>query len=288
MERGSRTGELVVVRNGPLVISASANEPIYRRIAELWEYRQLLWTLVERDLRVRYKQAVLGIGWAIIQPLLTMGVFAVVFGRLAGIRPGGNVPYPLFAYAGLLPWQLFAYGLAQASNSLVAEQRLITKVYFPRLIVPVAPVLAASVDLAFGFLVMLAMMLWYGVRPGWTLLVAPLFIVAAAATALGAGLWLSALNALYRDIRHTVPFLLQLWFFLSPVAYPSSLIPAQWRVWYELNPMQGAVEGFRWAMFGGGQGFSWLMLEQAGLIAALVSSGLYYFRRVERYVADVV
>jgi lipopolysaccharide transport system permease protein len=256
-------------------------------LRELWLYRELLWFLAVRDVKVRYKQTVLGAAWAVIQPLFTMIVFSIFFGRLAGISSDG-VPYPLFALCALLPWQLFSYALTQSSNSLVAEQRLITKVYFPRLIVPLSSVLAGLVDFGIAFVLLLGMMAWYGMAPGWAALTVPLFLLFAVATALAVGLWLAALNVQYRDFRYTIPFLAQLWMFVSPVAYPSSLVPEPWRPLYGLNPMAGVIEGFRWALLGRADPSWGLLGVSAAVVALLLVGGLFYFRRMEKTFADVV
>jgi lipopolysaccharide transport system permease protein len=256
-------------------------------LGELWRYRELLWFLALRDIKVRYKQTVLGAAWAIIQPLFTMIVFSIFFGRLAGI-PSDGLPYPLFALCGLLPWQLFAYALTQASNSVVAEQRLITKVYFPRLIIPLASVLSGLVDFAIAFGLLLGMMALYGVAAGWAVLAVPLLVVFAVATALAVGLWLSALNVKFRDFRYTIPFLTQFWMFVTPVVYPSSIVPEPWRPLYGLNPMAGVVEGFRWALLGAGEVSGGLLLVSVASVTVLLVGGLFYFRRMERVFADIV
>jgi lipopolysaccharide transport system permease protein len=257
---------------------------------DLWEYRDLLYFLVWRDIKVRYKQTALGAAWAILQPLLTMVAFSVFFGRLAKV-PSDGIPYPVFAYAALLPWQLFAYAMTEAGNSLVGSQNLITKVYFPRLVIPIAAVLGGLVDFGISFVVLLLLMAGYGIRPTIAVVTIPLFILLVIATALGVGLWLSALNVRYRDVRYTIPFLTQFWLFLTPVAYPSSLVPAKWRVIYGLNPMAGVVEGFRWALLGrkDAPGPIGPMLAVSVLIvAALLAGGVYYFRRTEASFADTI
>jgi lipopolysaccharide transport system permease protein len=259
---------------------------------ELWRYRELLWFLAARDVNVRYKQTVLGVAWAVIQPLFTMIVFSVFFGRLAKI-PSDGVPYPLFALTGLLPWQLFSYALTQSSNSLVNEQRLITKVYFPRLVVPLGSVLSGLADFAVAFVLLLlgigVHIAMGGSNPiGWPILLLPLFIVFAVASALSVGLWLAALNVQYRDVRYTVPFLAQMWLFLTPIAYPSSLVPAEYRVLYGLNPMTGVVEGFRWAIVGGPAPDGGMMAASIAMASVLLIGGLFYFRRLEIKFADVV
>jgi lipopolysaccharide transport system permease protein len=255
-------------------------------LAELWRYRELLFFLAMRDIKVRYKQTALGVAWAVLQPLASMVVFTIFFGNLAGVKSDG-IAYPLFALVGLLPWQLFAYALTQSSNSLVAEQRLITKVYFPRLLVPIASVISGLADFAVAFVLVLGMMFFYRVPVGVTLLAVPPLVLFAVITALTVGLWLSALNVQYRDVRYMVPFLTQFWMFVTPVVYPSSLVPEGWRTIYGLNPLAGVVEGFRWALLGTPEPPLGMMAVSAGTVAVLLVGGLYYFRRLERTFADV-
>jgi lipopolysaccharide transport system permease protein len=255
-------------------------------LRDIWDYRELLYFLVWRDIKVRYKQTALGAAWAILQPVLTMLVFSLFFGRLAKV-PSDNVPYPVFAYAALLPWQLFAYSLTEASNSLVGSQNLITKVYFPRLLIPMASVLWGVVDFSISFAVMLIMMFSYGIFPSAAILTIPIFLLFAIATALSVGLWLSALNVKYRDVRYTIPFLTQFWLFATPVAYPSSLVPQKWRVLYGLNPMAGVVEGFRWALLGQSSGPAALVWVSVVVVLLLFVGGLFYFRRMESTFADI-
>jgi lipopolysaccharide transport system permease protein len=256
-------------------------------LRELWRYRELLWFLALRDIQLRYKQTALGVAWAVIQPLFTMVVFTIFFGRLAKV-PSDGIPYPLFALVALLPWQLFAYALTQSSNSLVNEQRLITKVYFPRLIVPLASVISGVADFAVAFVLVLGMMAWYAVAPSWNMLAVPLLVLFALATALAVGLWLAALNVQYRDVKYLIPFLTQIWMFASPVAYPSSLVPEAYRPIYGLNPMAGVIEGFRWALLGLGEPPTALVAVSFLTVAALLVGGMYYFRRLERQFADIV
>lgn len=257
------------------------------RLGDLWHYRELLYFLVWRDVKVRYKQTALGAAWAIIQPFMTMVVFALFFGRLAGM-PSDGVPYPLFAYAALVPWTFFAQAMSQASNSLVGSASLITKVYFPRLVVPLASVLSGIVDFLFAFAVLLVLMPWYGVSLSLRLFFVPLFVLLAVITALAVALWLSALNVEYRDARYTVPFLTQFWLFATPVAYPSSLLSEPWRTVYSLNPMVGVVEGFRWALLNSGSAPG-MMIGVSSLAAlTLLIGGAFYFRRLERTFADRV
>jgi lipopolysaccharide transport system permease protein len=254
---------------------------------ELWDYRELLYFLTWRDVKVRYKQTALGAAWAIIQPLFMMLVFSLFFGRLAKI-PSDGIPYPIFTFCALLPWQLFAHALTESSNSLVANERLITKVYFPRLVVPIAAVLGGLVDFAVAFAILLVMMLYYGIVPSWAIVTLPGFILLAVMTALGVGLWLSALNVKYRDVRYTINFLIQFWLFATPVAYPSSLVPAKWRALYGLNPMAGVVEGFRWALLGKQEAPGAMLWVSVAVVIVILIGGLYYFRRMEQEFADVV
>jgi lipopolysaccharide transport system permease protein len=257
------------------------------RLRELWEYRELAYFLVWRDVKVRYKQTALGAAWALLQPFLTMVVFAVFFGRLAKM-PSDGLPYPIFAYAALVPWTFFANALTQASNSLVGSASLIKKVYFPRLIVPVAAVLSGIVDFALAFAVLLIMMAGYHVGFTARLLFIPLFVGLTVTTALGVALWLSALNVQYRDVRYLLPFLTQFWLFATPVAYPSSLLSEPWRTVYGINPMVGVVEGFRWALLNTGSAPGPMLLVSSLVSVVLVVGGAYNFRRLERTFADRV
>jgi lipopolysaccharide transport system permease protein len=256
-------------------------------LRELWAYRELLYFLVWRDIKVRYKQTALGASWAVIQPFFTMIIFSLFFGRLAGV-PSDDVPYPIFSFAALVPWTFFANGLTMSGNSLVGSQELIRKVYFPRLSIPIATVLAGLVDFAIAFVVLLAMMAWYDVVPGVkVLLVLPLLLLAMV-TALGVGLWLAALNVQYRDVKYVIPFLTQVWLFATPIAYPSSLLPEQWRAVYAINPMVGVVEGFRWALLGTDTAPGPMVLVSSLTAILLLVGGAFYFRRLERTFADVV
>lgn len=257
------------------------------KLKELWEYRELLYFLTWRDIKVRYKQTALGAAWAILQPFLTMLVFTIFFGRLAKV-PSDGVPYPIFSYTALLPWQLFAYSLTQAGNSMVASQQLIKKIYFPRLVIPISAVLGGLVDFCFAFVLLLVMMAYYGIAPTWGIVCLPFFLLLALATALAVGLWLSALNVKYRDVRYTLPFLTQFWLFVTPIAYPSSLVPEKWRLLYGLNPMAGVVEGFRWALLGKSGGMGPMVLVSALAVTGLLFGGLVYFKHLERTFADVV
>lgn len=256
-------------------------------LAEIWRYRELLYFLVWRDIKVRYKQTFLGAAWAVLQPFLTMVVFSVFFGYLAKV-PSDGQPYPLFTYTALLPWQLFAYALAESSNSIVNNQRLISKIYFPRLIVPLAGVVAGLVDFLIAFVVLIGMLVFYHQPFTIRILALPQFILLAVATALAAGLWLSTLNVRYRDVRYLMPFLTQLWFFLTPIAYPTSLIPQAFRPFYALNPMVGVVEGFRWALLGGQSLDLVVFLVSTVAVAVLLIGGMIYFRRMETTFADLL
>jgi lipopolysaccharide transport system permease protein len=275
------------VAGAPTLIIRPARGWIAVNLRELWRYRELAFFLTWRDVSVRYKQTALGALWAIIQPFMTMLVFSVFFGRLGKI-PSDGAPYPIFAFCALLPWQLFANSLTEAGNSLVSNQALVTKVYFPRLVIPISATLAGLLDFAIAFVILLAMMVFYGIAPtaaAWTL---PLFLVLALVTALGVGLWLSALNVQYRDVRYTIPFLTQFWLFATPIAYPSSMIPERWRALYGLNPMAGVVEGFRWALLGTGHAPGPMLAVSSLTAAAVLVTGLFYFRRMERTFADTV
>lgn len=255
-------------------------------LRELATYRELLYFLVWRDVKVRYKQTVLGAGWAILQPLLTMGVFSLFLGRLAGV-PSDGIPYPLFSFAALVPWTYFSSALTGGAASIVGSQQLISKVYFPRLLVPLAAAVTPLVDFAFAMVVLFAMMSWYHVVPGAAIVWLPLFVLLAVASAFAASLWLATLTATFRDVRYIVPFVVQFWMFATPVAYPASLVPEKWRVLYGLNPMTGVVEGFRWALVGGPS--PGLMVFPAVLVVAVwLVVGLVYFRHQEGTFADVL
>jgi lipopolysaccharide transport system permease protein len=256
-------------------------------LRELWAYRELLYFLVWRDIKVRYKQTVLGAGWAIIQPVFTMLVFSLFFGKLARV-PSDGVPYPLFSYAALVPWTFFAQGLTQSSDSLVGSSNLIKKIYFPRLVIPLGTVCAGMVDFALAFSVLVVLSLSYGIRPTLNILWLPLFVVLALVTALGVGLWLSAFNVKYRDVKYVVPFFTQIWMFATPIAYPSSLLSGKWRIVYGLNPMAGVVEAFRWALLGTKPAPTAMICISWMAAILILVAGAYYFRRMERSFADVV
>jgi lipopolysaccharide transport system permease protein len=256
-------------------------------LREMWEYRELLYFFVWRDLKVRYKQTAIGVAWVVLQPLLAMLVFTLFFGRLAKM-PSEGLPYPVFYYTALLPWMYFATSLTHATSTMVEHEKVITKVYFPRLLLPFSSVLSGLVDFAAGFVLLIGMMLYYRRTPTIATLLAPLFLLLAVLTALAMGLWLSALNAIYRDVRYVTPFLVQFWMFASPVAYPSTLVPARWRWLYGLNPMAGVVEGFRWALTGNGQAPGVLVLVSAASVLLLFIGGVIYFQKMEGTIADMV
>jgi len=257
------------------------------KLGDVWAYRELLYFLVWRDIKVRYKQTVLGAAWAVIQPFFSMVVFSLFFGKLAKM-PSDGIPYPIFAFAALVPWSYFAGALSQSANSLVDSANLIKKVYFPRLTIPIANALAGLVDFAIAFVVLLGMMLWYGVMPTARILWLPAFLLLALVTALAVGLWLSVLNVEYRDVRYTIPFLTQFWMFATPIVYPSSLLSEPWRTVYGLNPMVGVVEGFRWALLGAKTAPGPVIAVSACASLALLVGGAFYFRRMEKTFADVV
>jgi lipopolysaccharide transport system permease protein len=271
----------------PVIRLQSSHGWVSLGLRELWEYRELLYFLTWRDVSVRYKQTVLGISWAIIQPLMTMVVFSLFFGRLAKI-PSDGVPYPIFTYAALVPWIFFANGLIQSSNSLVGNANLIKKVYFPRLAIPISTVLSGVLDFVLAFLVLLGMMLYYGLVPTLNVLWLPPLFLLALVTSLGVGLWFSALNVQFRDVRYAVPFLAQLWMFSTPIAYPSSLLSEPWRTLYGLNPMVGVVEGFRWALLGTDTTPRFTIAASSLVALALLVGGAFYFRRMEKTFADIV
>lgn len=257
------------------------------KVKELWEFRELLFFLVWRDIKVRYKQTALGVAWAIIQPVMTMIVFSIFFGKLAKLSSDG-VPYPIFSFAALVPWTLFSNGLTQATNSIVSSSNLIKKVYFPRLIIPMATVLAGVVDFVLAFGVLILMMMFYGIFPTINIVWIPVFILIAVIASLAISLWLSALNVEYRDVKYIIPFITQIWLFATPIAYSSSLLSEPWRTVYGLNPMVGVVEGFRWALLGTETQPGWMVLVSAIASLILLISGAFYFRRMEKTFADII
>jgi lipopolysaccharide transport system permease protein len=256
-------------------------------LREVWESRELLYFLTWRDIKVRYKQTVLGAAWAVIQPFLTMVVFSIFFGRLGRI-PSDGIPYPIFSYSALVPWTFFAAGVAQSANSVVGNANLIRKVYFPRLAIPLAAVASEGVDFAIAFVVLLGMMLYFGIMPTATIAWLPPLVLLSAATSLGVGLWLAALNVQFRDVRYVVPFVIQFWMFATPIVYPSSLLGEKWRAIYAINPMVGAIEGFRWALLGTATAPGPMIAASSSAALAILFSGAFYFRRVEKEFADLV
>jgi lipopolysaccharide transport system permease protein len=269
-----------------LIIEAGRTESQYWK--DLWRYRELFYFLAWRDILVRYKQTVIGIAWALIRPFLTMIVFTIVFGNLAKL-PSGGAPYPILVFAAMLPWQFFASALAECSNSLIVNSNLISKVYFPRLIVPSSAVIVSFVDFLISGIILLALMIWFNFVPDWRILTLPLFILLAFSAAMGAGLWLAALNVKYRDFRYIVPFIVQFGLYISPVGFSSSIVPPQWRLLYSINPMVGVIDGFRWAILGGEAQLYWPgFILSTGLVALLLLTGIWYFRQTERTFADVI
>jgi len=256
-------------------------------LQDLWLYRELIYFLTWRNLKVRYKQTVLGVGWAVLQPFLTMVVFSIFFGNLAGI-PSDGMPYPIFSFTALLPWTLFSKALQDASRSLVASAHMITKVYFPRMILPLSSVLSGVVDFVIAFIVLLGMMVYFGITPTINIWMLPFFLLLTLVTAVGVGLWLSALNVLYRDIGYILPFLTQLWMFITPIAYPASMVPEKWQILYAINPMTGVVEGFRWALLGTGKAPGTMFFVSSAVAVVVLISGMFYFKRMERLFADMV
>ncbi len=270
-----------------LIIEAGRTEAQYFR--DLWRYRELFYFLAWRDILVRYKQTAVGVAWALIRPFLTMVVFSLVFGRLANLPSEGNAPYPILVFAAMLPWQFFASALTECSNSLITNANLISKVYFPRLIVPTSAVIVCFVDFLISGIILLGLMAWYDATPSWRIVTLPLFTAIAFAAAIGAGLWLAALNVQYRDFRYVVPFLVQFGLYISPVGFSSAIVPEQWRLVYSLNPMVGVIDGFRWAIIGGDVQLFWPgFLLSLLLVLGLLVTGFFYFRRMERTFADVI
>jgi lipopolysaccharide transport system permease protein len=271
----------------PVIHIAPSRGWVSLRLRELWEYRELLYFFVWRDVKVRYKQTFLGIAWAVLQPLFTMVIFSVFFGRLAKI-PSDGIPYPIFSYTALVPWTFFATGLNQSSNSLVNNATLLKKVYFPRLAVPLAAALAGLVDFVPALIVLLGMMAYYGIYPTAHILLLPLFLLLALVTSLGVGIFFSTLNVHFRDVRYTIPFIVQCWLIATPIAYSSSLVPERWRTLYAINPMVGVVEGFRWALLDTGTAPGPMIVVSSGAALMLLAIGAFYFRRLEKTFADVV
>ncbi|MBF0494347.1 MAG: ABC transporter permease [Candidatus Omnitrophica bacterium] len=256
-------------------------------LKELWKYRELLWIFVARDIKVRYKQTVLGASWAVLQPFMTMVVFSIFFGRLAKM-PSEGIPYPVFSFAALVPWTFFANGLAQCSNSLVVREDLVKKVYFPRLILPISSVLGGIVDFAIAFMVLIGIMLFYGIFPTVNIVWLPFFIFLSLITALGSGMWLTTMNIQFRDIRYALPFLVQFWMFATPIVYPAGLLSAKWKMIYALNPMVGVIEGFRWALLGTDTRPEKMIIISTLVSVTILITGAFYFKRAEKGFADIL
>lgn len=275
------------MRTEELIIEAGRVERHYWR--DLWRYRELFFFLAWRDILVRYKQTLIGIAWAVLRPVLTMIVFTIIFGKLAKLPSEGNAPYAIMVFAAMLPWQFFANAFSEAGASLISNASMISKVYFPRLIVPTSTVIVSLVDLLISAIILAALMVWYGYSPSLRVLTLPLFVLMAFAVALGAGLWIAALNVKYRDFRYIIPFIVQFGLYVSPVGFSSSIVPEKWRMLYSLNPMVGVIDGFRWAILGGEATLYWPgMLLALGLVALLLITGVIYFRRTEKTFADVI
>lgn len=273
-------------QNPVLVIEAGSGLSNYWR--DLWQYRELFYFLAWRDVLVRYKQTAIGVAWSVLRPLLTMIVFAVIFGKLAKL-PSGGVPYPLLVFAAMLPWQFFANSLSESSMSLVGNANLISKIYFPRLIIPAGSVIVSLLDFLISFVILVALMLWYGIGPTWHLLALPLLIVMAFAAAFGFGLWITSLNVKYRDFRYVIPFIVQFGLYISPVGFTSAIVPEKWRLLYSINPLVGVIDGFRWSILGGSTAIYWPgFLLSLAVIAIVLITGVAYFRKVERKFADII
>ena len=269
-----------------LIIEAGRTEKNYWQ--DIWRYRELFYFLAWRDILVRYKQTAIGVAWALIRPFLTMVVFTVVFGKLANL-PSEGVPYPILVFAAMLPWQLFSTALSECSNSLISNANLLSKVYFPRLVVPTSAVVVSFVDFAISGLIMVGLMVWFAFVPSWQIVTLPLFIVIALAASMGVGLWMASLNVKYRDFRYIVPFLVQFGLYVSPVGFSSNIVPDRWRLLYSLNPMVGVIDGFRWAIIGGDAQIYWPGFALSlSLVVLLLVSGIWYFRKMERTFADVI
>jgi lipopolysaccharide transport system permease protein len=271
----------------PVIRIRPASDRLASGLKELWQYRELLYFLIWRDVKVRYKQTAIGAAWAIIQPLMTMIIFTVVFGKFANM-PSDGLPYPIFSFAALLPWTYFSKALNQSVSSVVADANLITKVYFPRLLLPLSAVVGGLIDFAIAFVFLLAMMAWYGLAPQWGILLLPFFVLLTMLTALSVSVWLSVVNVRYRDVGQAIPFLVQIWLFASPVAYSASVVPENWRFLYNLNPLAGIIEGFRWALLGSQNPSIVSLLSTTLVVLALLYGGIVFFKRMEKTFADVV
>lgn len=281
------TSAQAVSRSQRVIVIEPASKRFDFNARELWEYRELLYFLIWRDLKVRYKQTALGVGWAVIQPVVAMVIFSLIFGRFAKL-PSEGLPYPVFVYAGLLPWNYFAASLSGASGSIVGNTNLITKVFFPRLLIPLGSVATPAVDFFIALLVLVGLMFGYGISPDWHLVLLPFFLLMALLTSLGIGLWLATVNVRYRDVPYVIPFMTQIWMYASPIIYPVTLLPSKWQWVLSLNPLTGVIEGFRWSLLGQQRPALLVLLVSAGVGVALTVSGLAYFRRVERGFADIL
>lgn len=269
-----------------LIIEAGRTERHYWH--DLWRYRELFYFLAWRDILVRYKQTVIGLAWSLLRPFLTMLVFTLVFSKLAKL-PSENVPYPILVFAALLPWQFFANAFTEAGNSLITNSNMISKVYFPRLVVPASAVIVSFIDFLISGVILVGLMVWYGYMPDWHIMMLPIFIFIAFAAAMGAGLWMAALNVKYRDFRYIIPFVVQFGLYVSPVGFSSSIVPDEWRLWYSINPMVGVIDGFRWAILGGNAHLYWPgFVLSMGLVAVMLITGIIYFRQTERRFADLI
>ena len=283
-----KTETIAIPKKAETIIIQPVKGWVALNLRDLWIYRELVFFLTWRDLKVRYKQSVLGVLWAIIKPFMAMVVFTIFFGNLAKM-PSDGMPYPIWSYTGLLPWEFFAAALSVSARSMLTSGSMVSKIYFPRIIVPLSSVFANLVDFLIAFVILIGMMFFYKITPTINMVWLPAFMLLAVITALGVGLWFSALLVMYRDINYMLPFITQLWMFVSPVVYASSSVPEQWRVLYSLNPMAGVVEGFRWALLGTQQSISPLMIAiSAGIALTLFISGLFFFRRMERVFADMI
>ena len=270
-----------------IVIEAGRTERHYWK--DIWRYRELFYFLAWRDILVRYKQTVIGVAWALIRPLLTMVVFTVVFGKLAKLPSDAGAPYPIMVFAAMLPWQFFATAFAEAGNSLISNSAMISKVYFPRLVIPTSAVIVSFADFIISFIILIALMAWYGFMPDVRILMLPLFVLIAFAASLGAGLWIASLNVRYRDFRYIIPFVVQMGLYVSPVGFSSSIVPEQWRLLYSLNPMVGVIDGFRWAIIGGDYRIYWPgFILSLVVVTVMLAGGIYYFRKTEKTFADVI
>jgi lipopolysaccharide transport system permease protein len=293
LDSGELTPEVMIasqhnpVADTPVIRIRPASDRLANGLKELWQYRELLYFLIWRDVKVRYKQTAIGAAWAIIQPLLTMIIFTLVFGKFANM-PSDGLPYPIFTFAALLPWTYFSKALSQSVSSVVADANLITKVYFPRLLLPLAAVVGGLIDFAIAFVFLLGMMAWYGLAPHSGILLLPFFVLLTMLTALSVSVWLSVINVRYRDVGQAIPFLVQIWLFASPVAYPVSVVPENWRFLYNLNPLAGIIEGFRWALLGSQNPPIVSLLSTAAFVLALLYGGIVFFKRMEKTFADVV